>query len=41
MTTTLEPAGHHADLLNTPPPGLPADAFAERRHDGNVRRLLR
>ncbi|WP_250032759.1 class I SAM-dependent methyltransferase [Paractinoplanes maris] len=30
MTTTFEPVGHHSDLLTTPTPGLPADAFAER-----------
>jgi len=30
MTTTLEPAGRHCDLLTAPAPGLPADAFAER-----------
>jgi 2-polyprenyl-3-methyl-5-hydroxy-6-metoxy-1,4-benzoquinol methylase len=30
MTTTLEPAGRHSDLLTAPAPGLPADAFAER-----------
>jgi 2-polyprenyl-3-methyl-5-hydroxy-6-metoxy-1,4-benzoquinol methylase len=30
MSTTLETAGRHSDLLTTPAPGLPADAFAER-----------
>lgn len=30
MTTTLEPASRHTDLLTAPAPGLPADAFAER-----------
>jgi 2-polyprenyl-3-methyl-5-hydroxy-6-metoxy-1,4-benzoquinol methylase len=30
MTTTLEAADRHSDLLTAPAPGLPAEAFAER-----------